>query len=304
MGLKRVIGLVGFYLFSERLKDRFVAGSSLEDAINRAKFFSKRKEKSVINILGEHAKDREEAVVFREQYVDLIIALVAQGQRDTNIAVKPSQLGLEISEDLYKDNLSRILEVARIYLPEVMVEIDRETHEYARSVRRVSLDLAKRFSNQRLACQINLFETREEICDLINAGISMRICKGNAYPGDIKKEKDLRKIFLEMTFPVVVWGKKKSVFATHDLFLIDSIARRFPLDKDKFEFELLMGIEENLYREPHLQGFTFRRYIPCGPNWRPYGKRRAEAVVNIVLRNSWYKTLRFFEEGLQYVGSP
>ena len=94
-----------------------------------------------------------------------------------------------------------------------------------------------------------------------------------------------------MTKALVKGGKKIS-FATHDLFLIDFIARKFAADRDKFEFNLLMGIEENLCRENCLRGFAFRRYITCGINWRPYGKRRAEAVLGIWLRNFFYRTGR------------
>lgn len=290
MGVKRAIGLMGFRLFAEKFKDRFVTGSILQDAVNKAKFFKERGEKSVINILGEHIKDQDEANWLCSQIVQLISLLRKEGLTDVNIAEKPSQIGLDVSEELYKYNKFIILSVAREYLPNAFVETDAEEYHYRERVLKVAMHFnSGGFANQLLCCQLNRRGVLKEIQLMESAGIPVRLCKG-AYPGDIKKEDDLRKIFLAAAQARLVKGRW-SAFATHDLFLIDSIARKFPEYKDKFEFGLLMGMEENLHKEPYLQQFVFRRYIPCDPNnqWRPYSKRRAETIVNIWLRNFWYR---------------
>lgn len=292
MWLKRAIGLAGFYLFAERFKDKFVAGSTLQDAVNKAKFYKAKGEKSVINILGEHAKDHNTANRFCEQILELINLLAKEGLGDVHIAEKPSQIGLDVSADLYRANKLRILKCAAIKLPRTLIETDAEDHSYREQVLRISLDLNKYFTNQLICCQMNRKETIWEIVMLRYCGIPTRICKGNAYKGDIEKEDDLRRIFLEnLQWHRVVSKEIISAFATHDLFLIDAIAKELAHCPNLFEFELLMGIEENLPKRPHLQGFTFRRYIPCDPNnqWRPYAKRRAEAIINVWLRNWWYK---------------
>lgn len=292
MGVKKFIGLVGFYLFADKFKSRFVAGSTLQDAVDKAKFYKARGEKSVINILGEHAKDHNTANQFCEQIIGLIDLLAKEELDDVHIAEKPSQIGLDVSADIYRANKLRILKCAAIKLPHTLIETDAEDHKYREQVYGIALDLNRYFANQLICCQLNRSETTWEIIMFRYLGIPMRICKGNAYEGDIKKEEDLRKAFLEnLQWRRVVSKEKISAFATHDLFLINAIAKEFGYCRSNFEFELLMGIEENLSKMPHLQGFTFRRYIPCDPNnqWRPYAKRRAEALVNIWLRNWWYK---------------
>src|SRR3989344_1365761 len=156
MGIKRSVGLIGYYLFANQLKDRFVAGATLQDAVNKAKFFRDRGEKATINILGEHVKNIHEADMVREQIIELMALLNKEGLTDVNVAEKPSQIGLDLSEYLYCRNKVKILEAARMYLPNGFVETDAEDHSYRESVFGVALELSEWFTNQILACQINL----------------------------------------------------------------------------------------------------------------------------------------------------
>lgn len=282
------VSKIGFFFFANRLAKRFVAGEKLEDAAQVAKVLKQRGEKSVINILGEHVKDFREAAKFRNQIIELIALLAQEGLTDVHVAEKPSQLGLDISEFLYRANKIEILKAAQRYLPNSLVETDAEDHFYRPAVLKIVLGLSGTFQNQLLACQINRRGAPEEIRLLNQAGVSVRLCKGNAYPGDVKSQKELRRIFLEQA-PLLIEQGKLPAFATHDLFLIDSIVESFGSQKERFEFDLLLGIEENLPREPGKEGLTFRRYLPCGPNWRPYGKRRADSIPKIFWRNWWYR---------------
>ena len=135
MGIKRSVGLIGYYLFANQLKDRFVAGATLQDAVNK------------------------------------------EGLTDVNVAEKPSQIGLDLSEYLYCRNKVKILEAARMYLPNGFVETDAEDHSYRESVFGVALELSEWFTNQILACQINLHRTIWEVKKLQDAGVGLRICK-------------------------------------------------------------------------------------------------------------------------------
>ena len=290
MGLKRIIGLLGFHFFAERLKNRFMAGETIEEAVARAKLLQQRGEKSTINILGEHAENVAQANKFCKQVIALTLLLAREGMFDVNIAVKPSSIGLDVSYELYKRNNYKILSTANYYLPRISIETDAEEDSYRGQVLETALDYCSCFPNQIVACQINRKDAMMEIEMLARAGISVRLCKG-AYPGDITKIADLRRSFLVNAKNLAHFGMRPFL-ATHDLFLIDAMAERFAAHKDKFEFELLMGIEENLSKESHLQGFTFRRYIPCGPNWKPYGKRRAGTIVNIWLRNFLHRAVK------------
>ena len=260
---------------------RFVAGESIDDAVKMAHRLKQKNIYAIINILGEHVRDEQEAIKLRDQYADLIFRLYLNGLSNTHISVKPSQLGLEISESLYENNLREILRRAMVYLPNSLVEIDREGRGCSKSVRKISLALARYFSNQRLACQINLYETPGEIQTFIKAGISIRLCKG-AYPGDIKDEKEIRKIFLEQAF-LLEGGGNPSAIATHDPYLIDKLRGRIK------SWQVLLGIENKIMEGFASGGDEVGFYVPCGPNWWSYGKRRARAILKIWSRNRWYR---------------
>ncbi|MBI2626223.1 MAG: hypothetical protein HYW69_01350, partial [Candidatus Nealsonbacteria bacterium] len=251
MGIKKAIGLAGFYLLADAIKGRFVAGPSSEDAVKQAKLLKQRGEKSVINILGEHAKNHSEAIEFSCQTIKLIRTLAKEGLTDVNVAIKPSQLGLDVAEYLYLKNIFNILEEAQIYLPGAFVEIDAEDHSYREQALRIAFN-CQSFPNQRLACQVNRRDAYKELVEIVEAGIPVRLCKGNAYPGDIVGNKELRKVFLEMVIYLIEKGKNPA-FATHDLYILNFIANNFYHKSDKFELELLMGIEKNLSRKAEFR---------------------------------------------------
>ena len=70
--------------------------------------------------------------------------------------------------------------------------------------------------------------------------------------------------------------------ATHDSDIIDQAIR---LGKDKkFEFQMLMGIRDELKADLVGKGFAVAEYIPYGSQWLPYSVRRIrERKRNILL---------------------
>lgn len=268
------------------LAKHFVAGETVDDAIGVARELEKKGIYAIINILGEHVRDPKEAFRFRDQYVNLVLRLAIEGPYTAHVAVKPSQLGVEISQDLYRNNLVQILRTARAHFPQTVIEIDREHHEYAGIIRKVSLELAKAFQNLRLCCQINLNETIDEIGQLIEAGISIRLCKGDAYPGDFKDKREIRKRFLEQALLLSKKGNKP-VAATHDLYLIDRLK-----DVGTLGFQVLLGIKNKEMEKLAQQGAEVGFYVPCGAYWWPYGKRRGQTILKIWWRNWQYRRER------------
>lgn len=288
MEMPRFLRKIGFHLFAKR----FVAGETIEDAVRVAKELEKKKIYAIINILGEHVKEVGEVAFIVGEYLELLKRLKEEGL-DVHISIKPSQLGLDISRELYRECLGIILKNAQLVLPRVLVEIDREDHHYAKVVREVSLDLARTFPNQRLCCQLNLNETPEEIRQLVKAGISIRLCKGTAYPGDVEDEEKLRERFL-VEAPFLSKKGKRPVAATHDLYLIDKLK-----GKGNLGFQVLRGIEnkemEKLIQENENIEVGF--YVPCGSYWYSYGKRRWKSIAKIFWRNSCYRIKR--EKGVE-----
>lgn len=290
MKISEAVWKMAFNLCAGRLHKRFVAGDTVEDAVRKAEELRQGGIYAVINILGEHVGSGQEAEKFLYQYLRLIHLIAYQGLNGTHIAVKPSQLGLEISQGLYYYSLREILYHAKTYLPGSLVEIDREEHRYAKNVKEIALLLARDFPNLRVACQANLNETAQEIREFIKAGISVRLCKGTAYPGDIKEEKKIRKICLEQALLLSEKGNRPAI-ATHDLYIIDKLR-----EVENLEFQVLLGVENEEMVRVHSLGRGVGFYVPCGPYWRPYGERRGKAIVKIVARNSFYRIGKCFKK--------
>ena len=285
----RLLKKIGFYLFARS----FVAGDTLDDAIRVARELKQKNIYAIINILGEHVSTREEAGEFFCQYRNLISRLAAERLDGVHIAIKPSQLALEFSPYLYSRYLTVLLKQTKSCLPNSLLEIDREEHEYAKDIREISLILARDFQNLRVCCQINLNETPEEIKQFIDAGISIRLCKGTAYPGDIKKKKEIGKRYLEQALLLAEKGARPAI-ATHDLGIIEELR-----GVKNLEFQVLLGIENKKMEELATAGKEVEIYVPYGPDWYPYGKRRWKSIVKIELRNFFYRAGKFFIDGLE-----
>ena len=271
----------------------FMAGETTKDAVLVAKTLAQKREKAVINILGEHVKDFHFVYVFLDQYSRLLEAIKIEGL-DINIAIKPSQLGLDSDRRWYELNLSCLLRKTQLILPDALVEIDAEEHHYRKAVFDTTIRLGETYSNQRLACQANLQGTFQEIQALLNKGIAVRLCKGDCYPGDIKSQKEIRKIYLEQAIELIQDGRRTAI-ATHDPSIIDEVVGLgLGVAKYTFEFEMLMGIEKGLSSGLIARGFSVRRYVPCGKEWFSYGKRRWKSIPRIMARNWLYRRKKQF----------
>lgn len=260
---------------------RFVAGERLEDAVAIAKKQCKDGLYPIINILGEHVKERETALRFFCQYLALIYLLNKEGLPNAHISIKPSQLGFDISPLLYRNYLSEILEYAAQKIPDGLVEIDAEDERYCCGVQTVSLSLAK---NQRICRQANIDITAIQIEKIINAGLSVRLCKG-AYEGNVK---DVKRRYLELANILIGAGRTSSI-ATHDLRLLAKIKDR------RLEIQMLLGIENGFAKRLAAAGFRVGIYIPCGKDWMAFARRRWKTVPAIILRNAWHR-IRYRKE--------
>jgi proline dehydrogenase len=65
--------------------------------------------------------------------------------------------------------------------------------------------------------------------------------------------------------------------ATHDKFLVDEaykLIREMKIPKDKFEFQMLLGVREDLRDKINNDGYKIRIYVPFGGDWYAYSLRR------------------------------
>src|SRR5918999_4946025 len=113
---------------ARRVALRFVAGEKLDDALRAARALNARGIGAMLDHLGENVASPEQASAAADAYVLGLKRIQEAGRLDCNIAVKLTQLGLDLSLDLCLENTARVLAAAEP--AGTLVMIDMESSEY------------------------------------------------------------------------------------------------------------------------------------------------------------------------------
>jgi proline dehydrogenase len=224
-------------------------------------------------VLGEEVTSADEARAIAGQYHD-VLTRIDDGGLDANISVKLTGFGLELDEDLCRENLEAI--VADAAARGNFVRIDMEdssttdrTLELYRGLR------AQGYENVGVVLQAYLRRTIDDIDGLAN----VRLCKGIyieppsiAYP-----EFDaVRANFVRALEKLVAQGTYVGI-ATHDEHLIREALRIVgPLPRDRYEFQMLLGVRPERADQLVAEGHRLRVYVPYGTQWYEYSLRRLQ----------------------------
>ena len=266
-----------------RIAKRWIAGYSLDDAIKVAHDANNRKLRVILNRLGEHTPDEKLIQDYTEEYLRLLDRIRAE-KIDGTISVKPSQLGLAANSSLYKTNLLRIVERAEEY--DEFVWIDMENSPYTEETLETYREILPGHRQLGVCLQANMKRTESDLKDLILRGGIIRLVKG-AYPerGEVayKKRSEVNANYVRLMTMLFERGGRFAI-GTHDGELIDN-ARELAKDRNpNFEFQLLKGIRDDIKPTLIEEGYRVSEYIPYGPEWYNYSKRRMrERKRNILL---------------------
>jgi proline dehydrogenase len=271
---------------ARKFASRFVAGETIDQAVQAAGELGKRGIGTSLDLLGESVTVEAEAVAARDQYLQMMDRLWAAGQ-DVNVSVKLTQMGLDIAEDLCHANMVRILDKAREL--HGFVRIDMESSEYTQKT--LTFFTRRIFPGYGAHCgvviQSALRRSEGDIEDLIAMKARVRLCKGAyleppavAFPD----KKDVDKNYVLLMERLLLKGNYPGI-ATHDEAIIEH-ARRFTkrqqIPPERYEFQMLYGVRRDLQLRLRQTGYNMRVYIPFGTQWYPYLMRRlAERPANI-----------------------
>src|SRR6266571_3553652 len=158
-----------------RVAKRWIAGYSLEDAINVAHDANNRKLRAILNRLGEHTPDEKLIQSYTEEYLKLLDRIQAE-KIDGTISVKPSQIGLAANPSLYKTNLLRIIERAENY--HEFVWIDMENSPYTEATVKTYLEILPSHRRLGVCLQANMKRTESDLQDIIAREGIVRLVKG------------------------------------------------------------------------------------------------------------------------------
>ena len=264
---------------------RFVAGETLEDAVQAVRILNKKGNPVALDFLGENVFQESEARESTQNYT-AALNLIKQTGIDANISIKLTALGLDISQELCEENMRSILDLAREY--GIFVCIDMEASNYTEQTVAMTLKAREQYEQVGTVIQSYLYRSKADIKKLIEHNVRVRIVKG-AYkePPSVayQNKKDVDESYIEIMKMLLSRGNFPAV-ASHDENIINA-ARTYVRDHGispaSFEFQMLYGIRRDLQERLVSEGYNVRVYVPYGSQWYPYLMRRmAERPANLI----------------------
>jgi len=267
----------------------YIAGETLDDGIARIRALGEEGSVASLDILGEEVTRAEETEVFTRHYLEALDRISSSGIA-SNISIKPTALGLNLDPALCEANLRRLLTRARE--TENFVRIDMEDA----GTTTATLDLYRRlrvdFDNVGVVLQAYLKRSMDDIEALKALKVNVRVCKGIYIESPeiawIDRQR-IRDSYMEMVEALLSSDCHVGI-ATHDRQLVErsfDLIDRLKPDRNRYEFQMLLGVGSALRREIIAAGHRMRVYVPFGANWYAYSTRRLKenpAIAGHVFR--------------------
>ena len=266
-----------------KIASKWVAGYSINDALQSAKKANSNGMSAIINYLGEHSESLEDIEAGVKEYLTILNEM-EKLQIKGGISPKLTQIGLEKDYDLSINNASRIIERARQL--NRFVWLDMESSLYLNDTIEIYLTLLKHYNKVGLAFQAYLKNASDRLIEILMHKGKVRLVKG-AYREDsnvvFRSKRTVDKNYSKLMRLLFEQGNDFAI-ATHDQKLIEEaikLSKKYP---KKFEFQMLKGIRDDLKPALIKQGFSLAEYIPYGKKVIPYSFRRIkEKPSNILL---------------------
>ncbi|GGI43942.1 proline dehydrogenase [Paenibacillus marchantiophytorum] len=269
---------------------RFVAGETIAQSIAAVHALNQDGRVATLDHLGEFVFSEEEALESAAMCMQTLDAIAESGVT-SNLSLKMTSLGLDISRDLCISNMKRILDRARLY--DNFVRIDMEDFAHCQISLDIYRELRQDYDNVGIVIQAYLFRTMQDIDDLDGLAANLRLVKGAykespqvAFPEKSDVDENYKKIIQKHLL-----NGHYTAIASHDEAIIQ-FTKQFVHDQQipnqQFEFQMLYGICEELQKQLVKEGYRVRVYVPYGVDWFGYFMRRlAERPANVwfVLKN-------------------
>jgi proline dehydrogenase len=270
---------------ARRLSSRFVAGNTLDDALEVCRGIHADGITATLDYLGENVQTLEEAAACRDMYVRMLHAMQEAGV-EPNVSIKLTQFGLDLSESACGDNVAALVKAAAAIGG--FVRIDMESSRYTDRTLALATQVHRDYGACGAVVQAYLRRSAKDIERLEGERIRVRLAKG-AYlePPEIAfdSKAQVDRNYLELAQSLLTAGEYPAI-ATHDERIIERVedfVTRQDIPRDRFEFQMLYGIHRDLQRRLVREGYRLRLYIPFGEAWYPYFMRRlAERPANLL----------------------
>ena len=277
---KAIVGIVA---------KRYIAGDTLEEALDVASELEPEGFLTTIDLLGEDVTEIEQARDAANLYGR---ALDEIGKRNlnANVSLKPTQFGLKINKKECRNLIEWLL--GRAVTHQNFVRIEMENSTCTTGTLDVYRSIRNQFENVGIVIQAYLRRSGDDIAAIRDFPPNVRIVKG-VYVEDrriaYKDPRIINKNYIHLAETLLAGGAYVA-FATHDELLVWEACRlveRLGLPPTAYEFQMLLGVEEGLRNIIRDAGHRIRVYIPFGRDWHPYSVRRLgenPAIARHVMR--------------------
>jgi proline dehydrogenase len=276
---------------------RYIAGATLVDAVRVVRELNAEGKLATVDVLGEEIDREDGARTIVHAYRDVLDAIERE-QLDSNVSVKLTALGLDLSYELCRANLEDVVRQAAE--DHSFVRIDMEDSSTTDDTLRLYRELrAKGHDNVGVVLQAYLKRTLADIESLADLRPNVRLCKGiYVEPASIAfTDPDAtRANFVRCLDALLDVGAYVGI-ATHDEWLIGEALRRVAergLERADYEFQMLLGVREQRATELVQAGHRLRVYVPFGEHWYRYSLRRLQenpAMAGTIARETVARVL-------------
>lgn len=263
-----------------RISSRYIAGDELSDAIATVRqLHGEEGAWSTIDVLGEFVESREQALADKVASAAVLDAIAASDLLGVaGLSIKPTSLGLGIDVEFAFENIRELALKARDL--GIFMRIDMENSPHTDGTLAVYRRLRDEgIDNIGIVLQSMLRRSEQDVRDLVGYRPSIRLCKGiyREPPSEAFQDREEVRDSFKRILRLMVENGMYAAIATHDDPLIADaceVIAAHGLDRDRYEFQMLLGVKERMRREIRAAGHHLRVYVPFGEDWYGYASRR------------------------------
>lgn len=276
------------------IASQFVAGETQAEALAYVRRVNDHEINAIVNRLGTHHEEWDRIAEVKAEYEELVAA-IGGTNLDACVSVKPSQIGLDLGEPVFRDHLASLVETASRH--DVFIWLDMEEHETTDATIEAFETLAPEYEERLGIClQANLYRTIGDLDRLETVPGAVRLVKGGSYdePETVAcmDRERMNRRYREILRYAFEHYEGDIAVATHDIDAIsfarsvgDSVGR-------EFEIQMLMGVRTDAIVELSEE-YDVAQYVPYGRNWKKWTFNRLTEnprtfwfVIQAVLGNS------------------
>ncbi len=264
--------------------DKIVGGETFEIAVPLIQNLNSKGLRVTVDHLGEFVASEAEARERTQECIETI-RMISAHQLNSEVSLKVTSLGLDISDDLVWNNMIEIMEEAVKH--DIFVTIDMEDSSRTKATLELYKALKRKYDNIGTVIQSYLYRSDQDLDDLNEVNAKLRLVKGAykeaaevAFPAKSDVDHNLKQLIKKHLL-----NGNYTAIASHDDAIITytkELVKEYGIKKDQFEFQMLYGMRSQSQLDLLAEGYKVRVYLPYGNDWYGYFMRRlAERPANI-----------------------